>query len=154
MKKNILTFANILGIVALGCVMAACQTTSTANSNAIATSQKEMLLTQAGFKVKNVTTPKQQQQVSKLDENKVSAVKYQGKLYYVYPTAKKDQIFVGRQAQFNAYKKELRAQQAKAKANQQAEVASGYSQMVLEENAGPYNIKVEELDGFGPLDMD
>jgi hypothetical protein len=154
MKKKLLTFANIFGIVALICVMAACQTTSTANNNAIATSQKEMMLTQAGFKVKNVTTPKQQQQVSKLDENKVSAVKYQGKLYYVYPTAKKDQILVGRQAQFNAYKKELQAQQAKAKANQQAQVLSGYSQMVLEENAGPDNIKVEEFDGFGSLTID
>jgi len=152
MKKKLLTFANILGGVALVCVMAVCQT---ANGSAMATSQKEMLLSQAGFKTKTVTTPKQQQLVSQLAENKVSAVKYKGKLYYVYPTAKKDQIFVGRQAQFDAYKEALQAQQASQqasqKANQQAQMLSGSPERVGE-TAGPRHISVEVFDGFGPLD--
>lgn len=38
-------------------------------------------------------------------------MKYQGKLYYVFPTAKKDKIYVGRQKQCNAYKEALVAQQ-------------------------------------------
>jgi hypothetical protein len=155
MKKKLLTFANILGSVALVYVMVACQTTSTANSSAMATSQKEMLLSQAGFKTKTVTTPKQQQQVSQLAENKVSAVKYKGKLYYVYPTAKKDQILVGKQAQFDAYKQALQAQQASQqasqKANQQAQMLSGSPERVGE-TAGPRHVTVEVFDGFGPLD--
>jgi hypothetical protein len=155
MKKKLLTFANILGSVALVYVMAACQTTSTANSSATATSQKEMLLSKAGFKTKTVTTPKQQQQVSQLAENKVSAVKYKGKLYYVYPTAKKDQIFVGNQAQFDAYKQALQAQQASQQtsqqANQQAQMAAG-SPTWVGETAGPRHISVDVFDGFGPLD--
>ena len=50
-----------------------------------------------------------QQQVEKLTVGAVSAVKYKGKLYYVYPTEKKDQILVGKQAQFDRYKKMLAA---------------------------------------------
>ena len=148
MKKNLLTFANILGGVALVCVMAVCQT---ANGSAMATSQKEMLLSQAGFKTKTVTTPKQQQQVSQLAENKVSAVKYKGKLYYVYPTGKKDQIFVGKQPQFDAYKQALQAQQASQKANQRAQMLTGSPERVGE-TAGPRHITVQVFDGFGPLD--
>ena len=133
-------------------LITACQTTGTSQS---AVAQKEALLTQAGFKSKTVTTPKQQQQVSQLAENKVSAVKYKGKLYYVYPTAKKDQIFVGKQAQFDAYKQALQAQQASQpasqKANQQAQMLTGSPERVGE-TAGPRHISVEVFDGFGPLD--
>jgi hypothetical protein len=151
MKKNLLTFANILGVVALLSVMVAGQSTSLANSSAIGVSQKEMLLSQAGFKTKTVTTPKQQQQVSQLAENKVSAVHYKGKLYYVYPTAKKDQILVGKQAQFDAYKQALQAQQASQKANQRAQMLTGSPERVGE-TAGPRHITVQVFDGFGPLD--
>ncbi|PYJ91688.1 MAG: hypothetical protein DME62_15075, partial [Verrucomicrobia bacterium] len=56
-------------------LITACQTTGTSQS---AVAQKEALLTQAGFKSKTVTTPKQQQQVSQLAVDRVSAVKYQG----------------------------------------------------------------------------
>jgi hypothetical protein len=148
MKKKLLTFANILGGVALVYLMAVCQT---ANGSATVTSQKEMLLSQAGFKTKTVTTQKQQQQVSQLAENKVSAVKYNGKLYYVYPTAKKDQILVGKQAQFDAYKQALQAQPASQKANQRAQMLTG-SPTWVGETAGPRHITVQVFDGFGPLD--
>ena len=53
--------------------------------------QKEALLTQSGFKVITVTTPKQQQAVSGLTQGRVTAVKYNGKLYYVFPTAHEGQ---------------------------------------------------------------
>ena len=45
-----------------------------------------------------VTTPTQKQHVEALPVGKVSAVKYKGKLYYVYPTAQKDRIYYGKQA--------------------------------------------------------
>jgi hypothetical protein len=109
-----------------------------------------MLLSQAGFKVKMVTTPKQQQQVSLLAVDKVSAVKYHGKLHYVYPTAKKDQIFVGKQAQYDAYKQALKAQQANQQTQQNAQMAAG-SPVWVGETAGPRHIAVEVFDGFGPL---
>ena len=150
MKKPF-TLSKILGVIAIVYMIAACQATSTANRNAIATSQKEMLLSQAGFIPKTVTTPKQQQRVSQLPQNVVSAVKYQGKLYYVYPTAKKDQIFVGKQAQYDAYKQALKAQQTSQQTQQREQMLEGSPEWVGE-TAGPRHIVVEEYDGFGPLD--
>src|SRR5205807_1702765 len=104
--KRLLSF--VVAIEVLG-LITACQTTSTGGGTA---SQKETLLLQAGFKPKTVTTPKQQQRVSALPEGKVSAVKYKGRTYYVYPTATKDRILCGTQAQFDAYKQAIQAQRS------------------------------------------
>src|SRR5438445_5949277 len=114
--KKLLTLTGIASIGAVLALLAACQTTGTG-----AVAQKESLLSQSGFKVITVTTPKQQQAVSGLAQGRCSAVKYNGKLYYVYPTGTKDKIYVGRQKQFNAYKRALAAQQASQPASQQAQ---------------------------------
>jgi hypothetical protein len=95
--------------------------------------QKETLLLQAGFKLKAVTTPKQQERVSALPESKVSAVKYKGRAYYVYPTATKDRILLGTQAQFNAYKRSLQAQRSQLT-----------GPLFEEEIHGPYPIQVRD----------
>jgi len=151
--KKLLALTNIVSIGAVLALMAACQTTGTSQS---AVSQKEALLTQAGFKSKTVTTPKQQQQVSQLAVDRVSAVKYQGKVYYVFPTGNKSQILVGTQAQFNAYKKALQAKQASQA--QASQTAQQQQQQMLQgspvwsgETAGPRHVDVEVFDGFGPL---
>lgn len=144
--KKLLTLASIAGIGAV-LALTACQTTGTSQS---VVAQKEALLTQVGFKSKTVTTPKQQQQVSLLAVDKVSAVKYQGKLYYVFATGQKNQILVGSQAQFNAYKQALQAQQATQTAQQEQQMLQG-SPVYSGETAGPRHITVEEFDGFGPL---
>lgn len=152
--KKLLTFTKVVGIVAIVYGLMGC-TTTTSNSAANA-SQKEMMLSQAGFVPKTVTTPKQQQQVEKLSVGTVSAVKYKGKLYYVYPTEKKDQVFVGKQAQYDSYKKMLAAQQAKAQAGaaQQSQAQQSSDGAYLTgETVGPNRITVEEFDGFGPLDF-
>src|SRR5262249_33837165 len=91
--------------------MAACQTVAI-NDAELAVSKKEFLLAQSGFKVITVTTPQQQQAINDLAQYRVSAVKYNGRLYYVFPTAKKDKIYVGKQKQFNAYKQALAGQPA------------------------------------------
>src|SRR5438034_3215163 len=103
--KKLLTLTGIAGLGAVLTLLAACQTTRTGSVVA----QKESLLSQSGFKVITVTDPKQQQAVSGLAQGRVSAVKYNGKLYYVFPTTTKDRIYVGRQKQFNAYKQSLQA---------------------------------------------
>src|SRR5436189_3946903 len=146
--KKLFTLTSIASTIAILALIAACQTVAT-NQGELAASKKEFLLAQAGFKTKTVTTPKQQQQVSLLAVDKVSAVKYQGKLYYVFPTGKKDQILVGKQAQFNAYKQALQAQPATQKAQQQQQMLQG-SPVWTGETAGPRHITVEEFDGFGP----
>ena len=134
--KRTLLFTNILVVVlSLGLIWG-CQNTSVGSS---AASQKENLLVRAGFKEKTVTTPKQQQRVSALPPGKVSTVSYKGQLYYVYPTATKDRILVGNQAQYNTYK--------------QSVVAYGLttSPDFVDVTHGPHRVLIQQFDGFGPL---
>ena len=108
------------------------------------------MLAQSGFKVITVATPKQQQAVSGLAQGRCSAVKYNGKLYYVYPTGTKDRIYVGRQKQFNAYKRALAAQQASQQAQPGQQLMNPAPTMQFE-TAGPQHIEVDQFDGFGPM---
>src|SRR5438034_10872177 len=144
--KKLLTLTGVAGIGAVLALLAACQTTGTGDVVA----QKESLLAQSGFKVVTVTTPQQQQAVSQLTVGRVTAVHYNGKLYYVFPTATKDKIYVGKQAQFNAYKQAVAAQQASQQAQQQQQMLQG-SPVWTGETAGPRHIEVQEFDGFGPI---
>ena len=147
--KKLLTLTGITGIGAVLALLAACQTTGTGQ-----TAQKESLLSQSGFKVITVTTPKQQQAVSGLAQGRCSAVTYNGKLYYVYPTGTKDRIYVGRQKQYNAYKQALAAQQASqpaSMAQQGQQQMAGQSLMPTLESAGPHNVEVQQFGGFGPM---
>jgi hypothetical protein len=151
--KNLLKLTGVASVVAVLALMAACQTATT-NQAELAASKKEFLLAQSGFKVITVTTPKQQQAINGLAQYRVSAVKYNGKLYYVFPTATKDKIYVGRQEQFDAYKQALAAQQASQPPSQQAQpgqqVINPAPTMAFE-TAGPQHIEVEQFDGFGPM---
>src|SRR4029450_5375132 len=150
--KKLFTLTNIASAIAVLALIAACQTTGTSQVMA----QKESLLSQSGFKVVTVTDPKQQQAVSGLTQGRVSAVTYNGKLYYVFPTATKDKVYVGRQKQFNAYKQALAAHVASHPASQtaarqgQAQMA-GQSLMPTLETAGPNHIEVQQFGGFGPM---
>ncbi len=156
--KKLLTLTSLISGMAVLALIAGCQTAATNNAEIVA-SKKENLLAQAGFKVKTVTTPKQQQRVSQLPPNVVSAVKYQGKLYYVYPTAKKDQVYVGKQAQYDAYKQALKAKILSQKAQQANYNAQQQEQMLYGdpawsgETAGPHHIQVQVFQGFGPMEL-
>jgi len=145
------SLASAMAVVAL---ITACQTVAT-NQAELTASKKEFLLAQSAFKVITVTTPKQQQAINGLAQYRVSAVKYNGKLYYVFPTATKDKIYVGRQTQFDAYKQALAVQQASQPASQQAQpgqqLIAGQSLEPTLETAGPHNVEVQQFGGFGPM---
>jgi hypothetical protein len=152
MKK----LSTLIGIASIGAVLAllaACQTTGT-GGDVIA--QKEALLTQSGFRTITVTTPTQQQAVANLTVGRVTAVKYKGKTFYVFPTGTKDKIYYGHQKQFNAYKHALATAYASHPAAQQA-AAQGQGQMAGQslmptlETAGPNHIEVQQFGGFGPM---
>ena len=151
--KRLLTLGGICGIGSILILMAACQTAATNQAELIA-SKKEFLLAQSGFRVITVTTPKQQQAINGLTQYRVSAVKYNGHLYYVFPTATKDKIYVGRQTQFNAYKNALAAQQMGQPASQPGQPGQQLmnpAPTMAFETAGPQHIEVEQFDGFGPM---
>src|SRR6266516_1769752 len=147
--KKLLTLTGIASIGAVLALVTACQTTGTGQ----ASSQKESLLSQSGFKAITVTTPKQQQAVTGLAQGRCSAVKYNGKLYYVYPTGTKDRIYVGRQKQYNVYKQALTAQPGPpaSMAQQGQSQMAGQSLMPTLETAGPHNVEVQQFGGFGPM---
>jgi hypothetical protein len=151
--RKLSTLTGIAGIGTFLTLMAACQTVAT-NDAELAASKKEFLLAQSGFKVITVTTPKQQQAINGLTQYRVSAVKYNGKLYYVFPTATKDKIYVGRQKQYNAYKAALQAQQGGQPPSQQAQPGQQVmnpAPTMTYETAGPQHIEVQQFDGFGPM---
>ena len=149
--KKLLTLTSIASIGTVLTLMTACQTTGSGQS---VVAQKEALLAQSGCKVITVTTPQQQQAVSGLTQGKVSAVKYNGKLYYVFPTGTKDKIYVGKQKQFNAYKQTLAAQHASqpmTMAQQGEQQMAGQSLEPTLETAGPHNVEIQQFGGFGPM---
>jgi hypothetical protein len=152
--KRLLALMSFASIGAVLTLMSACQTVAT-NDAELAASKKEFLLAQSGFKVLTVTTPKQQQAINSLAQYRVSAVKHNGKLYYVFPTAKKDKIYVGKQKQFNTYKRALAAQQGGQPATQQrgqpGQQLMNPPPTMTFETAGPNHIEVEQFDGFGPM---
>jgi hypothetical protein len=151
--KQLTTVTKIIGAVLTLALIIGCQTVST-NQAELAASKKEFLLAQSGFKVITVTTPKQQQAINGLAQYRVSAVKYNGKLYYVFPTATKDKIYVGKQKQYHVYKKALTAQLGSQPAGQQTQPGQQVmnpAPTMTYETAGPQHIEVQEFDGFGPM---
>jgi hypothetical protein len=143
--KLLMAVTKITGAMLILALIAGCQTVST-NQGELAASKKEFLLAQSGFKVITVTTAKQQQAINGLAQYRISAVKYQGKLYYVFPTATKDKIYVGKQKQLNAYNRALAAQQAQA-----SQQGMNPPPTMTFQGHGPHQIVAEEFDGFGPM---
>ena len=106
--KKLLTLISIASIGTVLALISASEATAASGSEI---SRKEAVLTQSGFKVVTVTTPKQKEAVNGLAQGRCSAVTFNKKLFYVFPTATKDKFYVGKQAQFNRYKKAIAAQQ-------------------------------------------
>ena len=148
--KKLLTLTSLVSTGAVLILMAACQTTGT-NQSVVA--QKEALLAQSGFRLITVTTPQQQQAVSGLTQGRCSAVTYNKKLFYVFPTATKDKVYVGKQPQYNKYKQALAAQHASHPTMAQMGEAqmAGQSLEPTLETAGPHNVEIQQFGGFGPM---
>ena len=153
--------ANILAAVAALGLMAGCAETS---GNSAAVSQKESILRQAGFKTKTVTNAQAQQELAKLPAERVSMAKFKGVVYYVYPTATKNQILVGKKPQYLAYKnimiqnqkKQMAAAPAAATQGQTAAAAEAANPNaaipVMQLDPDPRGVAVQVYDGMGPMD--
>src|SRR4030095_3842173 len=148
--KKLLTLTSIASIGAVLALISACQSTGAGGGEV---SRKEALLSQSGFRVITVTDPKQQQSVNGLAQGRCSAVTYNGKLYYVYPTATKDKVYVGRQKQFTAYKQALAAQPGHpaSVAQQGQSQMAGQSLMATLQTAASNHIEIQQCGGFGPM---
>jgi hypothetical protein len=132
MKKTLLNRATInLTVVALLTLLCA--------GSAVASSKTENLLLSAGFKAKIATTAQQKQELQTLPARKVSPVTQKGKMFYVYPDARRHQIYVGSKAQYQEYQNLL--------AQKRAGAGSITNTQYIEGNA----IQVREFHGWGPL---
>jgi hypothetical protein len=100
----------------------------------------ESLLVSAGFKAKAATTAKQRQELRTLPAGKVSPVSQNGKTFYIYPDAQRDQIYVGKAAEYQAYK----GLAAKSRGSAGPVVNTDYVRGT--------QIPVRRFYGFGPLD--
>ena len=107
--KKLLT---LTGIASIGTVLVLISASDATAASGSEISRKEALLGQSGFKVVTVTTPKQKEAVNGLAQGRCSAVMFNKKLFYVFPTAAKDKFYVGKQTQFERYKKAIGAQKA------------------------------------------
>ena len=141
--KLVATLTNLLSASVLLALITSCQSTGTGQTSM---AQQQSLLEQSGFKAVTVTTATQQQAVSKLPIGRVSPVRYQGKLYYVYPTATKDKIYVGKQKQLNAYNHAVAVQQS-----QSGQDNMNPAPTMTFQGHGQHQIVAEEFDGFGPM---
>jgi hypothetical protein len=139
------SIATKLGVLFLALFIGGCA--GTGETTTTASPQNEQLLTQAGFKTKTVTTSRQRKQVSALPANKVSAVKYHGKIYYVYPGPSHEMVYVGSKKQYEAYKQ----MRATGSAGSQSNSFVNPKPTMTYETTGPDSVIVQEFDGFGPL---
>src|ERR1700758_5805196 len=105
--KKLLT---LTGIASIGMVLLIISASEANAASASEISRKEALLAQSGFKVITVTTPQQKAAVNGLAQGRCSAVMFNGKLFYVFPTATKDKFYVGKQKHFDRYKQAIAAQ--------------------------------------------
>jgi hypothetical protein len=136
-RLTTLVVISVAAILALGAA-----TTLLAGGSAT----KEMLLSQSGFRLKTVTTQRQREQIESLSEGQVSAIMYQHKLYYVYRTTQRDQVYIGKQRQFDAYKQALSGADNTRRVQQEMQ---DRPEMVFE-TAGPNHVRIQQFDGFAP----
>lgn len=72
---------------------------------------KENALIRAGFKTVPATTAAQQAHLMALSQTKISPVQRNGVRYYVFPDVTNNVLYVGRQAEYNLYRANKRAQE-------------------------------------------
>jgi len=85
--------------------------------------QNEARLAAAGFRVIPATTARQLELVRTLAPGQLTRVTREGKPYYVYPDEAQQQLYVGEEAQYQAYQARLEideAARADARAAQQS----------------------------------
>jgi len=92
----------------------------------------ESTLSAAGFKVVVAQTPQQQEHLHSLTPGQITAMERNGTPFFVYPDAAKNQIYVGTQKEYQAYRR-LRpdggpSPQDKLNAQHAADMASSLKQ--------------------------
>ena len=104
------TFKTLLTIGALLALAIGCTTTK----------ERENMLSAAGFKMVPANTPEREAHLKSLPADKITPVQREGTTYYTFPDPKNNVLYVGREQQYQEYRK-LRYQ--KQLADEQLETA-------------------------------
>src|SRR5262245_33485994 len=107
-RKHMKKLLTLTGIASIGTILVLLSASEATAASASEISRKEALLAQSGFKVITVTTPQQKAAVNGLPQGRCSAVTFNNKLFYVFPTAAKDKFYVGKQKHFDTYKNAIK----------------------------------------------
>jgi hypothetical protein len=99
MKSNSRTF--LTGAVALAAAVALFAGCATATK----TQFTEDLLQGSGFKIVRATTPADKAQLQTLRPGRLTVVHRDGKTWYVYPDATRQQLYVGTPEEYQAYRR-------------------------------------------------
>lgn len=90
-----LAFAGLLLVLAMGCA---------------STTEKESMLSAAGFRAIPANTPQREAHLRSLPPDKITQVQGAGVTYYTFPDPKRNVLYVGQEPQYQAYQ-QLRMQQ-------------------------------------------
>lgn len=69
------------------------------------TTDKEYVLSTAGFRMAPADTPERQAQFNSLPADKITTVQRDGVTYYTLPDPKKDVLYVGRKQEYQQYQR-------------------------------------------------
>jgi len=100
--KTLPNLLKVLGVLTVLVLVSGCESNKQFKENA---------LLQAGFKAVPATTAAQQAHLMTIPQKKVSPVMRSGTQYYVYPDVANNVLYVGRQAEYAAYKRNKSAQE-------------------------------------------
>lgn len=89
------------------------------------TMDRENMLSAAGFRTVVATTPAQRQQLQTLRQDRVTPVRHGSEIAYIYPDPQQNTLYVGHEANYQAYRK-MRLQ--KQMADENLEAAQMWSQ--------------------------
>ena len=102
--------------------------------------QAENLLVSAGFQAQAAKTVSQRQELERLPKGKVSEVTQNGKTFYVYPDAQRNQLYVGDDAQYQIYLDEVTIE------------GSSADEILKTDYTDAGRVKIPEFSGWDPFD--
>jgi hypothetical protein len=115
--RNILSLAFTLVVLTFVAALSGCAT----SKHKYAVAEKENMLQAAGFRILTASTPTQHQLIRTLPADRVSAVRRKGQIYFVYPVAAKDRLYVGSNSEYLAYQQAAQIPEEEALVKQEVE---------------------------------
>ena len=130
---------------AVALLLGACAATTTTTQEG---GHPERLLAEAGFRLREVDNPRQQQRLEQLPPDRISAVRYHGKTFFVYRKPGTNQVYVGRRPELEKYRQLRQRETANT-----GRIAGGANPPpdIAGELPGPNPIAIREYDDWGPL---